>query len=349
DDDDNNEDADAPRVAQWIDEEDLDAQSDDSEPEEDENEDSSEDEVHHAPFVGPSRSTMVLSTQQSLEDDLSALPLGMLRNAQRVLQAQDTSEDSGSESNEPSEEDTRRPISSSIKGKDKEIASRKSRNELAKRSNKHAPAEMSSKKPVTRKRTVVEIKSIQPRDPRFLPMTGEFATHKFRQQYGFLSDLHTTELRALRDNLKRARKLLVNSPHDLREEREEEVRRLELAVKRGESSVNRDKREKIEVEALGKIAKEEKERRKQGKAGWWLKGAEKKEVLVKARYEAIANAGGKRAVKKAIEKREKKINQKEKKSRPFARGQSDMKEDTRKRPARFNSGGDRHTKRRKVG
>ena len=45
--------------------------------------------------------------------------------------------------------------------------------------------------------------------------------------------------------------------------------------------------------------------------------AEKRELLVKARYDALAAEGGKRAVWKAIEKKQKKIGQKEKKSRPF--------------------------------
>ena len=41
---------------------------------------------------------------------------------------------------------------------------------------------------------------------------------------------------------------------------------------------------------------------------------------MRARYEALAAEGGKRAVKKAIEKRQKKIGQKEKKSRPYPKG-----------------------------
>jgi len=44
---------------------------------------------------------------------------------------------------------------------------------------------------------------------------------------------------------------------------------------------------------------------------------EKKELLLKARYEALAKEGGQRAVKKAIEKRQKKVHQKEKRSRPY--------------------------------
>jgi len=64
--------------------------------------------------------------------------------------------------------------------------------------------------------------------------------------------------------------------------------------------------------------------------------ADKKELLMKARYEEIASTGGKRAVKKAIEKKQKKISQKEKKSRPFPAGQSgDGAGGSQKRPARF--------------
>jgi len=42
---------------------------------------------------------------------------------------------------------------------------------------------------------------------------------------------------------------------------------------------------------------------------------------MKARYEALAKEGGQRAVKKAIEKKQKKVSQKEKRSRPYAKGE----------------------------
>lgn len=114
----------------------------------------------------------------------------------------------------------------------------------------------------------------QPRDPRFLPLAGEFSAQKFQTQYGFLADIHSNELKTLRDSLKRARKLLASSPRDLREEREREVNRLEMAGKRTESVVNKDRRDKIEHEALSRVAKEEREKRKQGKGGWWMKNGE---------------------------------------------------------------------------
>ncbi|OJA17160.1 hypothetical protein AZE42_00197 [Rhizopogon vesiculosus] len=328
-DEDEDEDADAPRVVQWVDV--------DSEAESQAEDEIDHDDTHDIPSSKPSRDL------RSLEDDLSSLPLGMLRKAQRTLAQARALSDSESESNASSEntsasDDDEPPRSTTAKGKDKEKLERdpKIRKDLAKRSSKHAPTEITSKRPVSRRRTVVESKAPQPRDPRFLHITGDYKPEKFREQYNFLSNLHSNELKTLRESLKRARKLLANSPHDLRAEREREVGRLELAVKRGESTVNRDKREKVETDALQRATREEREKRQHGKAGWWMKASEKKELLMKARYEEIASSGGKRAVKKAIEKKQKKISQKEKKSRPFPASQAgDSAGGGQKRPARF--------------
>lgn len=50
--------------------------------------------------------------------------------------------------------------------------------------------------------------------------------------------------------------------------------------------------------------------------------AEKKDVLIRARHDALAEQGGKLAVRKAIEKKQKKISQKEKKRRPSFNSQA---------------------------
>ena len=65
--------------------------------------------------------------------------------------------------------------------------------------------------------------------------------------------------------------MLASSPHNQREEREQEVAKLEQAFKRVESNVNRDRREQIEQDALGKVKQEEKEKRKAGKGAWHMK------------------------------------------------------------------------------
>ena len=45
-------------------------------------------------------------------------------------------------------------------------------------------------------------------------------------------------------------------------------------------------------------------------------------MLLRAKYDALAEAGGRGAVRKAIEKKQKKVSQKEKKKRPFVAGQT---------------------------
>ncbi|THV07740.1 DUF947-domain-containing protein [Dendrothele bispora CBS 962.96] len=289
------ENADVPRVAQWVDEDDLvDEQSDDSSEE------------------GPSKKANL----NALDRDLSGLSMGALRRAQQALsRTQDT--DSEDSDDDDSEENETEEAAATTAMREKEW-SLKPRPDIGRRQNKHAPIEVSSKKPVTRRRTVVQTQTSQARDPRFLPMTGEFSSDKFRQNYDFLTESHKTELQTLRENLKRARKMLSSSSRDLRPEREAEIQRLELAVKRAESTVNKDRREEIEERALKRVSKEERNKREAGKGNWYLKNSAKKELLVKARYDALAENGGQSAVKKAIDKKRKKISQKEKKSRPFA-------------------------------
>ena len=84
-------------------------------------------------------------------------------------------------------------------------------------------------------------------------------------------DKHKTELVTLREALKQARKLLASSSRDLRSEREGEVYRLEQAIKRAESMVNKDQLDQVQRDALGKAKKEEELKRQQGKGKWFLK------------------------------------------------------------------------------
>jgi ribosomal RNA-processing protein 36 len=102
-------------------------------------------------------------------------------------------------------------------------------------------------------------------------MTGDFKPEVFSKSYGFLNDAHKTELQTLREHLKRARKLLSSSPRDQLEEREAEVERLERALKRAESVVNKDRQDTILQDALVRAKRQEKEKRKEGKGNWWMK------------------------------------------------------------------------------
>lgn len=87
--------------------------------------------------------------------------------------------------------------------------------------------------------------------------------------------MHENELKSLQEQVKKARGSLGRSPNDeVREARERELKNLELAWKRAESAVNRDKKVTIDQEALLKVRKEEQEKRKKGKNAWWMKECE---------------------------------------------------------------------------
>jgi ribosomal RNA-processing protein 36 len=102
-------------------------------------------------------------------------------------------------------------------------------------------------------------------------MTGNFSTQKFKTNYGFLTDLYINELNTLKHSMKLARKLLSSAPRDLRPRYEQEIERLNLAVKRAESAVNKDKRELVELDAMKRAVAEERQKRQQGKGAWWMK------------------------------------------------------------------------------
>jgi ribosomal RNA-processing protein 36 len=136
-----------------------------------------------------------------------------------------------------------------------------------------------------------------------------------------LYELQKNEVPVLKSSLIAARKTLATSPRTDRREKEEDAMKLERALKRAESGVQKWKKEERERKVLDHAVREERAKRTEGKRNWWMKESEKKKLLLKARFDALAE-GGHRAVKKAIDKKRKKVAQKEKKLRPYARGQS---------------------------
>ncbi|KLO17037.1 DUF947-domain-containing protein [Schizopora paradoxa] len=322
-------DVDAPRVAQWEDDEDLE-------------DDLSSSEEEQRPIAGPSRKPE--ENIKSIRNDLSSVSYAALLKARRALaqaEAQsDDSENSGSDAEEE-ERETGNARGTSLSNFGQQNAARQ------KRKNKHAPVEMSAKIPVSRKKVVVDVKKKVHRDPRFSALSGELSVQKFQSQYSFLADMHGTELSNLKENLARAKKLLRSSPRDLREAREDEVQKLEAALKRAESTVNRDRQEQVTRVALEKVKKEEQEKQKQGKSGWWMKDSAKKELLLKARHDALVETGGKAAVKKAIEKRQRKVNQKEKRSMPSFAPRTPNTESSSSLKRHRTSSDSNHKKRRK--
>ncbi|KAI8621766.1 hypothetical protein BC830DRAFT_110293 [Chytriomyces sp. MP71] len=175
--------------------------------------------------------------------------------------------------------------------------------EIAKRGSKHAPAEMSSKKPVSRFRQVVELpKAEQYRDPRFNKLSGKFNDGLFKRSYGFLDDYDKSEIEDLRAAIKKEKDA------DTREEME---RALQRKVSKRISVEKEDKRKAIQREWKKSEAKAVKE----GKKPFYLKKGDQEKLALLEKYKELK--GG--SVDKFLEKRRKKNSSSEKRFLPGSR------------------------------
>ncbi|KIM21745.1 hypothetical protein M408DRAFT_333288 [Serendipita vermifera MAFF 305830] len=278
------DDYEGPRVSQWVDEDE-------------------EDEALEEP-----------EEQEDMKQVMSRLSFGALLKAKRAL-AQQQEENESSQAS-ASDEDDSEGSQGQTAGANEDLrpGEHRERKPKEKRANKHAPMEMSSKRQVTRRRTVVEVTAPKNRDPRFGEAVGEYSAEHFLHNYEFLSGVRQGELQTIRESLARAKRLLGSSPAALRAERQAEVDKLERTMKRAESAIERTKRTAFERETMLKVKRDERQKRASGKREWHLKKGDEKKLQLQARFDSMS---GKEA-KKAIEKKRKKIAQKEKKSRPFA-------------------------------
>jgi ribosomal RNA-processing protein 36 len=186
--------------------------------------------------------------------------------------------------------------------------------EKHKRTSKHAPVELTSKKRVSRRRDFIEVPKVQARDPRFMPLgagSSVASTHgaaskieeiKARKAYSFLDEYQQDELNQLRAAAKKEKDPVAKE-------------KLEKAVMSMESRLKAQKRKDRERELLEEHRKKEKELVQQGKQPFYLKRSEQKKKLL---LDQFANMK-KSQVDKAIERRRKKVAGKEKKLLPWAR------------------------------
>lgn len=174
----------------------------------------------------------------------------------------------------------------------------------AKRSSKHAPMEITSKKPVSRKRDIVEIPKIKARDPRFDPIPGmpEMDEVRARRAYAFLDGYRESELKELKAALKKEK--------DPR--KQERLKREILSMESKKKTQERKDRERAVIE---EHRKKEKELVKQGKQPFYLKKSEQKKQVLLDQFASLS----KKKVEHVIERRRKKLAHKEKKDLPFAR------------------------------
>ncbi|SNX81486.1 related to rRNA biogenesis protein RRP36 [Melanopsichium pennsylvanicum] len=212
----------------------------------------------------------------------------------------------------------------------------KERKDLAKRINKNAPTEISSKRPVSRRRSVVETPSTTHiRDPRFESLSGSVNKDLFSKSYSFLPEMFKDELSTLKKTLAKLKKqehhqagpkAKSEAALAIREERA----KVEAALRRAEGLAGERERRARESAVKGKIKASNKERVEKGLTPFYPKQREIKQMLLKDKYERLSGNGnhdGKRAsgaekkqLKKALERRRRKNAQKEKKDMPVGIG-----------------------------
>lgn len=178
------------------------------------------------------------------------------------------------------------------------------------RSSKHAPQEVSSKRPVSRKREIIPVKKIQYRDPRFDPaVTGKSVKTKadedhVRRAYAFLDEYREDELRKLKGAIKKAK-----TPAE-----KEQLQRAYMSMESRKKARERKDKERALVE---EHRRREKELVREGVKSrpFYLKKAEQKKQLLTEQFSALSE----KQREKAIEKKRKKIAGKEKKAMPMER------------------------------
>ncbi|KAJ3345127.1 hypothetical protein HDU83_004402 [Entophlyctis luteolus] len=175
---------------------------------------------------------------------------------------------------------------------------------IAKRSSKHAPAEMSSKRPVSRKRTVVELpKKEVLRDPRFSKLSGKFNEGLFSRSYGFLEEYEKADI----EKMKKAAAKEKNP-----EKKAELEKELQSKISR---QFQKQKDEKLKA-IHRKWKKSETEAVKKGKNPFFLKKSDKEKLALLEQYKSLKPGQG---VDKFLEKRRKKNSANEKRFLPNSR------------------------------
>lgn len=181
------------------------------------------------------------------------------------------------------------------------------------RSSKHAPMEVSSKRPVSRKREIIPVKKIQARDPRFDPLitsrSGAGHNSKVdedhaRKAYAFLDEYRDDEMRQLKAAVKNAK-----TPAE-----KEKLQRTVMSMESRKKAREKKDKERAVVE---EHRRKEKELVKEGKKAqpFYLKKSEQKKQLLVNQFTGLSA----RQRDKAIEKKRKKVAGKEKKAMPMER------------------------------
>ncbi|XPS90768.1 rRNA biogenesis protein rrp36 [Ascochyta lentis] len=171
------------------------------------------------------------------------------------------------------------------------------------RSSKHAPAVQSSKRMVSRKRNVVDVKKPVFRDPRFENIGGPRPDENtVSRRYAFLSDYKASEIADLKKAIKKSRN---------GDEKEQMRKQLESMESQQKTQQRKDEQQAV----VREHKKKEKELVKDGKQPFYLKKSEQKKLALIDRFQNMKSKQRDRT----IERRRKKVTSKERRNMPAER------------------------------
>ncbi|KAJ3301292.1 rRNA biogenesis protein rrp36 [Blyttiomyces sp. JEL0837] len=244
-----------------------------------------------------------------LKQELADVPLGDLIKVQQTMGTKaframrgDVKVRNPHETNDQDEIDSREALRNKLAAKVEKEETSKERKVPPKRVSKHAPMEITSKKPTSRHRQVIEPLKKKGRDPRFDNLSGKFNEGLYKSSYGFLDEYDKSEIQMLKAEIRKEKD----------NEKKMELRKvLESKISRRQTLQHEDEKKKI----MRDWKKTEKEAVKQGKKPYFLKESDVKKLALVEKYKKLNPS----QVEKVLEKRRKKNSASEKRFMPYAR------------------------------
>lgn len=170
------------------------------------------------------------------------------------------------------------------------------------RPSKHAPAEMSSKKAVSRKREAVATTKREYRDPRFEALSGPLDETKIKKNYSFLDGYRDDEMKQLKDEIRKTKDPTAK----------ETLKRALLSM---ESKKKTQQAKDQQQDVIRDHRAKEKELIKQGKKPFYLKKTEQKKLALIDKYSSMKG----KQLDRAMERKRKKKTQRDRRHMPEAR------------------------------
>jgi ribosomal RNA-processing protein 36 len=170
------------------------------------------------------------------------------------------------------------------------------------RSSKHAPMAQASNRQVTRKRQVIDVPKQQVRDPRFGPLGGPVDDVALAKKYSFINDYQDSEMAELKAAIKKSKS-------------EDEKAILKRTLLSMESKKKARENKEREQEVIREHRKKEKTAIAEGKNPFYLKKSDQKQQALVSKFDSMKSKDRERL----IERRRKKVSQKEMKNMPAAR------------------------------